>query len=254
MKIALLLASVILFDLVSSAADSKTLDKLTPAEREARLQASRERRRARAKKSGGYVECPEAIPSKVISVINNQSLVSVSRLSEDIKAARFATRIPIALDAKERIAATISLNESDDAPTLLIAPEDFAVKINVKRLALDAPGPDKLAERLRKEIIRGTLMVLGSGYSPGRCFVSPVSSLKDLDAIVVERPSPETMMHLQSCGRFGVNSIRFASYRTACQEGWASEPTTVEQRQVWDEVHAMPQKPITIEPESMRKK
>lgn len=227
---------------------------LTPAEREARRQAALERRRAHAKKTGGLIECPEVVPSKVISVVNKQTSVALDRLTADIKSARIATKLPIALEAKERVAATITLVESDDTPSLLIAPEDYAVTVNVKRLAADSPDQEKLAIRLRKEIIRGALMVLGSGYSPTHCFAAPVTSLKDLDAISVERPSPDTMMHLQGSGRRGVNLISFASYRTACQQGWAPEPVNDEQRKVWDEVHAMPTKPMTIEPESTRKK
>ena len=227
---------------------------LTPEEREARRQAALERRRAHAKKTGGLVECPEVVPSKVITVVNKQTIVPLDRLTADIKSARIATKLPIALDAKDRIAATITLVESADTPTLLIAPEDYAVTVNVKRLAEDNPDADKVAVRLRKEIIRGALMVLGSGYSQTLCFAAPVTSLKELDAISVDRPSPDTMMHLQASGRRGVNLISFASYRTACQQGWAPEPKNDEQRQVWDEVHAMPTKPMTIEPESTRKK
>ena len=95
---------------------------LTPEEREARRQAALERRRAHAKKTGGLVECPEVVPSKVITVVNKQTIVPLDRLTADIKSARIATKLPIALDAKDRIAATITLVESADTPTLLIAP------------------------------------------------------------------------------------------------------------------------------------
>ena len=37
------------------------------------------------------------------------------------------------------------------------------------------------------------------------------------------------------------------TYKSACQEGWAPEPTNDVQRTIWKQVHAVPDKPITIE-------
>ena len=44
----------------------------------------------------------------------------------------------------------------------------------------------------------------------------------------------------------GVKPLQRVTYRRACQEGWAHQPTNSFQKAVWDEVHQIPQKPITI--------
>ena len=46
---------------------------------------------------------------------------------------------------------------------------------------------------------------------------------------------------------FGVKKERRIPYRVAVQEGWAAPPTNDYQKAVWNEVHAIPDKPLTIE-------
>lgn len=224
------------------------------ADANARRQAALARRRAHAKKSGGLLERPELVASKVISVVNKQSMVPVEKLNEAIKTSRRLTKLPIALDAKNRVAVEITLVESDSESALLLAPEEFKVVLNVKKLAADGPDPDKLSARVRKEIVRGALLVLGSGYTQMKCYANPISSLAELDRIEVTYIAPDTMMHLSAASKLGIRLISFVSYRTACIEGWAPQPSNPEQREVWDEVHAMPSAPIKIRPESNIKK
>ena len=38
-----------------------------------------------------------------------------------------------------------------------------------------------------------------------------------------------------------------ATYKRACREGWAPTPTNDVQRAIWEKVHAIPDKPLTIE-------
>ena len=45
----------------------------------------------------------------------------------------------------------------------------------------------------------------------------------------------------------GVLPAQRATYMKACQEGWAPPPTNDVQKAVWEKVHAIPDKPITIE-------
>lgn len=44
-----------------------------------------------------------------------------------------------------------------------------------------------------------------------------------------------------------VRPYRVAKYSEACQEGWAPPPTNEFQKAIWDKVHAIPDKPMTIE-------
>ena len=51
---------------------------------------------------------------------------------------------------------------------------------------------------------------------------------------------------------YGVNPEKIVSYRKACEEGWAPQPTNDFQKAVWDDVHAMPSEPIKIKPEEKK--
>ena len=37
------------------------------------------------------------------------------------------------------------------------------------------------------------------------------------------------------------------THKKACQEGWAPAPTNDVQKAIWEKVHAIPDKPMTIE-------
>ena len=41
--------------------------------------------------------------------------------------------------------------------------------------------------------------------------------------------------------------VKIGTYRQACQEGWAPAPKNDEQKAIWNQVHAIPDKPIKIE-------
>ena len=51
------------------------------------------------------------------------------------------------------------------------------------------------------------------------------------------------MRNLQN---LGVTQARKTTYRRACMEGWAAQPTNSFQKAVWDEVHSIPKNPMQI--------
>ena len=80
------------------------------------------------------------------------------------------------------------------------------------------------------------------------CLMSPVHSLSDLDANTCVMPTMEPFnMMINNVRKLGVAVRRRVSYHKACEEGWAPAPTNDIQRAIWDKVHAIPDKPITIE-------
>lgn len=81
----------------------------------------------------------------------------------------------------------------------------------------------------------------------------PFTSLKELDRIPVLQPCPEPFNKMiDSAKAYGINTIAIATYRTACQQGWAPAPTNDVQKAIWDEVHTLPSEPIKIKPESKK--
>ena len=53
---------------------------------------------------------------------------------------------------------------------------------------------------------------------------------------------------------YGIIPYRLTTYRQACQEGWAHSPTNEYERYAWEDVHAMPSKPLKITYDKDRQK
>lgn len=139
----------------------------------------------------------------------------------------------------------------DDAkmPRILSAMEDGWSVLNVRDLDSDMPPKDIYENRVRKEINRAFAQAFGAGLSFNRpCALEPAITLTDIDAITFPVISPEAMSKMQEIGKMRkIDRKVRATYRIACREGWAAAPTNDVQRRVWDEVHTLPTKPITIE-------
>ena len=208
--------------------------------------APQRRRRREGRPSGGLLERNEAIPSKPVAIIDSQKALAKAKVAGIVRQARIASNLPYALDAKEA-PATIELVERDGTDALAIFPESFKAVVNVKALAADGASASVVEERVGKELVRAGLFLMGSGYAMYNCFAMPVTSLSELDALTARAPTPETMLHLRGMRRIGVKEIRFATYRQACREGWAPQPTNDVQKAIWDEVHTLPKNPMKIE-------
>ena len=95
---------------------------------------------------------------------------------------------------------------------------------------------------------------LGAGTSSfPACVLVPFTDMKGLDAITATRPCPEPFNKMIETGSaYGIGIITIASYRRACEMGWASAPTNEFQEAVWDEIHQLPTEPIKIKPEAKK--
>ena len=215
------------------------------------------RRRRQSRPSGGLLERREAIPSRPFGVVNAQKTVDAATVAGLVRRCRISSNIPLALDV-DNAPAVVRLEETDGFLGFMsVYPEAFCAVVNVKALAADGASKEVVAERLRKELIRAALFVLGSGYSPSPCLARPVSNLEELDRLNVPILSPETMTHLKAMPKLGIHEIRFATYYQACREGWAPAPTNDVQKTIWEQVKADkergPTNPITIQPPNAKK-
>ena len=215
------------------------------------------RRRRPSRPSGGLLERKDAIPSRPFGIENAQKVVDAATVAEIVRKVRIFAKIPFALDAPTA-PAVVRLVETDEFPgAIAVYPEAYRASVNVKVLAADGAAADVVAERLRKEIVRAALFVLGSGYSPSPCLARPVAGLDELDSLAVPMLSPETMTHLKAMPKLGIREIRFATYWQACREGWAPPPTNDIQKAIFEQVKADkergPTNPITIQPPNKKK-
>ena len=117
----------------------------------------------------------------------------------------------------------------------------------VDNLKTEAAKAKFYEARCRKEIMRGFVCAAGGVGSSFPGNIMNVAKVEDLDLCEEFVPFDKVgvvKQHLKDCG---VIPRRFATYRTACREGWAPAPTNEVQRAIWDKVRAMPKKPMKIE-------
>lgn len=199
--------------------------------------------------TGGLIERRESVPSKQIAVVNTQKAIAPDVVADIVKKSRFASDLPFLLDATNT-PARIELVECDCGSALMLMPEDFVAKVNVKALASDGAASTAVVVRVEKEIIRAGYYLLGSGYGPRGCLTSTVRTLNELDALEISQVSADAATHMRGGQKNGIRLIRWITYRDACKKGWAPPPDTPERKAIWDEYHATPTEPkkITFDP------
>ena len=150
--------------------------------------------------------------------------------------------------------AVVSVVDLPGWTTLLVAPEDGWVQVNVAALAKDNPSAEVLETRLKKELWRAFVLLFGGGNSHlAGDLMRPVNSLKDLDAYPHLAPGPEPFNAVLDGARArGITFVRRTTYKAACEEGWAPAPTNEFQKAIYEQVKADrergPTNPITIQP------
>ena len=110
-----------------------------------------------------------------------------------------------------------------------------------------AATPEMVRIRTRNEFARVFAMLCGGFSSQFQApLTNKIKSVNDLDECLADLPVDvvaRVSTYLDFCG---VKAEKKITYRRACQEGWAPQPTNSFQKAVWDEVHSLPTKPITI--------
>jgi hypothetical protein len=148
----------------------------------------------------------------------------------------------------------VVVTENGDAPALLVAPEEGWSIVNISKLKENATSDEILSNRFTKELCRAAAWAVGGGNSAFQpCLLRGFSSMKELDKCPLLNLGPESINKIiDEANRRGVKSVKLASYRQACREGWAPAPTNDIQKAIWDKVHAMPTAPIKILPETKK--
>lgn len=218
-------------------------------------------KRARAKKlflqkTGGYLNKPGTQQGEIFYV-NCQSRVPVAWLSESIAYFAKETKFKISLKdggsfslAAPKVEGNATLFVVDDAslPAILVAPENRWAIVNVAPIATEQ-RPAYFEARVKKELTRGFSYLCGATNSQfPRALTRGIVDHADLDK------NPDFGLPIDVLQRFrtymetlGVRPAVIATYRKACQEGWAPAPTNEFQQAVWDKVHTIPAEPMKIE-------
>lgn len=157
------------------------------------------------------------------------------------------------LDAK----GAIWIVDDPSLPIALVAPESGWGILNVAPLSAGAPDADRLQKRLGKFILRTFANVNGIGDSTmmPACVMKQAIGVDGVDRLVCSTYSPEACSKIGSYLQLaGYKRCNRGTYYDACEEGWAPAPTNAVQKAIWDKVHQLPTRPLTIRRESERTK
>lgn len=140
--------------------------------------------------------------------------------------------------------------KSDSLPIFLMNADSRWGIINV------ANFDDAFDARLAKMTARAIPDVSGVGkqlFSTSN--FKPIVTVEDIDSLTVEDISRVVAMGVQEhLARLGVKPYKLNTYKKACEDGWAPQPTNEYQQAIWDKVHAMPTEPLKIAPETTKQK
>ena len=220
------------------------------------------RPRGMAKQSGGIVE--RAYKGKVLRIYNAQKTVPIEVVTNAVRETRLSAQLPIevvAVEASadassiaeatrlanaENVGAAVVMTDKPGQAMIVASPDGCWAILNVAGIGTDAP---KVESRFRKLLWNAVAHALGAGSTGDKgCVLRGFKTFQDLDGIVATAPGP--MAHnsmIEVAASHGIGMITFATYRTASQQGWAPQPANDVQRKIWNEIHAIPDRPITIE-------
>ena len=165
----------------------------------------------------------------VVEVIDNSGAATTSNAS--------------AILARSGAGAGVFLvNGEAEAPAIVAAPDNNWAMVNVSAFGKN----DAL---LKKQVLRAFAMGAGGHLSQTPIsLMGPFRNPKQIAAIPTNKLPVDTIgkviRNLKECG---VEQYMRATYLKACREGWAPQPTNEIQRAIWNKVHTIPDKPITIE-------
>ena len=145
--------------------------------------------------------------------------------------------------------ATLFVINDPKLPSLLSAPENRWALVNVAGLSGGNGAKQQFFEaRVKKELTRGFCLLAGSQDSNYKCSLMGCKTQPEqLDT------HPDCALPIDVINRFkpylagyGIKPWTITTYRKACREGWAPQPTNELQKTVWDDVHAIPANPLKV--------
>ena len=240
---------------IAKKAEAAAKPKMTRAEIENRPEV--------LKKTGGFVDSPAAgtaivvvdaraksggAPDQFATVYRDLSKMLVTVEKTPLKEGTCPVTLAAERLAAHKAAFAMVVIDEEKYSGLMVIPEDRLVVVNAAKYK-EGTDPVRREERVIKELWRGLGFVSGIGYAPFKNDVfQPVYTIPELDALEYQVMQPMNFQRMYGAlAKAGITRGRRVPYRVAVREGWAAQPTNDYQRAVWNEVHAIPDKPITIE-------
>lgn len=154
------------------------------------------------------------------------------------------TATQVRIDMKANAAVFVVTNSA--LPRLITSSEDGWAIVNMSKLDVNNPAKEVLDKRITVEVIRGLGQIFGSGNNG--LSMNAITSLEDIDGLQhTGFPASALKICQTQMRKLGFEPKVTASYRVACQQGWAPEPKTEAQRIIWNQYHTIPANPMKIE-------
>ena len=110
--------------------------------------------------------------------------------------------------------------------TILNAPEQRWTILNASAITAGARNEVFAAARIRKELMRGFLCAAGAMNSQYQgSMMAAIREPKDLDKMIEDPPIDAIQRAIDALRVYGVTPQEVTTYKRACQEGWAPNPT-----------------------------
>ncbi len=262
MKKILIAVILAIFSASSFCADKPQVKK-SAVERVKAIEAGRQKIAAKA---GGMIERPGSRSGRLVffnsqNIVDNSNLLEVAAIFEEftqVKVDVVYGKAGCPSEIKKEQKANLILLVIDDPkqPASLIALDDGWAIVNVNKIQDGLPnGPFKsvfLSARFRKEVIRIFAVLSGGSLSQFTGNIMSANKPSDLDAFDEFIPGDFLNKILRNYRSIGVTPPQFATYRSACHQGWAPAPTNAVQKAIWEKIHAMPTEPLKIKPETKK--
>ena len=233
--------------------------KMTPeqvAERVARIKAKK------YASLGGIVVKKGSQKGK-IAILNAQTKMPRAAIDEVIATLRQETKLNVVCEpcdvaekpadafAAHQAGLVLKLIDNAAEPVVLVAPEDRWAVLNVANLGRGLPDnalKDNLfAARCRKEFYRVFSMLCGGIASQFPNNLTWAVKIEDLDLYREFLPNDMPDRYLKYAAALGITPEVRASYKRACQEGWAHQPTNDVEKAIWNKVYELPKNPLKLE-------
>ena len=209
------------------------------------------------KHTGGRITVPGSLKGKFVYV-NAQKRAPIKWLQDNADVFHKSSKFTIEVAEGEfsfpnpKIQGEASLFVVDDEtlPPILSAPESRWVMVNVAPLAKGrGEKPQFFAARVQKELTRGFSILAGAQNSNyPDALVGCITSADELDKFADCRLPVDVLARFAPYSKgYGITPAIESTYRKACKEGWAPQPTNDYQKAIWDSFHELPTKPVKIE-------
>lgn len=199
--------------------------------------------------SGGLVE--RTVPGQVVRVVDAQGTFPHEIVETAARGVRLRSLLPLVVETGRtsadegmwRMASSAAADAGaavlvvDDAslPLVVASPDARWAIANVASLR---GTPGHAGARFERLLWNAVARALGTGTTGDGGVIAPFSGVTGLDALP-DLPGPASHNALMDAARVqGIGLIKLATYRTACEEGWAPVPTNDVQRAIWEHVRS----------------